>query len=211
MPPAKKEVRPSSRGGRARTPAFVKNQRGVKNWKEVSAWLEWRGIEDIECITPDQAGVARGKMMPSKKFTSNTVAGIAVGRLHDDDFRRLSRGWQRLPLSRGRRRPQADARPVDADGCALGRRPDGRRSSATSSTRMAARSSSRRATCLKRVVAALRQARPEAGGGARDRILPGAQEPGSGLSADPACRPLGPRESAAVPAIRSPASTSSTN
>ncbi|MDX8436881.1 MULTISPECIES: glutamine synthetase family protein [Mesorhizobium] len=76
MPPAKKEVRPSSRGGRARTPAFVKSQRGVKNWKEVSAWLEWRGIEDIECITPDQAGVARGKMMPSKKFTSNTSLAL---------------------------------------------------------------------------------------------------------------------------------------
>jgi glutamine synthetase len=76
MPPAKKEVRPSSRGGRLRTPAFVKNQRGVKNWKEVSAWLEWRGIEDIECITPDQAGVARGKMMPSKKFTSNTSLAL---------------------------------------------------------------------------------------------------------------------------------------
>ncbi|TIR95903.1 MAG: glutamine synthetase, partial [Mesorhizobium sp.] len=53
MPPEKKEVRPSSRGGRARTPAFLKNERGVKNWKEASAWLEWRGIEDIECITPD--------------------------------------------------------------------------------------------------------------------------------------------------------------
>ena len=76
MPPAKKEARPSSRGGRVRTPAFVKNQRGVKNWKEVSAWLEWRGIEDIECITPDQAGVARGKMMPSKKFTSNTSLAL---------------------------------------------------------------------------------------------------------------------------------------
>jgi glutamine synthetase len=48
----------------------------VKNWKEASAWLEWRGIEDIECITPDQAGVARGKMMPSKKFTSNTSLAL---------------------------------------------------------------------------------------------------------------------------------------
>ncbi|CDX43152.1 glutamine synthetase family protein [Mesorhizobium sp. WSM4935] len=76
MPPEKKEVRPSNRGGRARTPAFLKNQRGVKNWKEASAWLEWRGIEDIECITPDQAGVARGKMMPSKKFTSNTSLAL---------------------------------------------------------------------------------------------------------------------------------------
>src|SRR5918996_257136 len=75
MPAGKKDARPASRG-RARLPAFVKNQRGVKNWKEVGAWLEWRGIEDIECITPDQAGVARGKMMPSKKFTSNTSLAL---------------------------------------------------------------------------------------------------------------------------------------
>ncbi|KQZ32789.1 glutamine synthetase [Mesorhizobium sp. Root552] len=72
MPPAKKEIRPK----RARTPAFVKNLRGVKNWREATDWLEWRGIEDIECITPDQAGVARGKMMPSKKFTSNTSLAL---------------------------------------------------------------------------------------------------------------------------------------
>jgi glutamine synthetase len=72
MPPAKKDVRPK----RARTPAYVKNLRGVKNWKEAATWLEWRGIEDIECITPDQAGIARGKMMPSKKFTSNTSLAL---------------------------------------------------------------------------------------------------------------------------------------
>ncbi len=48
----------------------------VKNWREATDWLEWRGIEDIECITPDQAGVARGKMMPSKKFTSNTSLAL---------------------------------------------------------------------------------------------------------------------------------------
>jgi glutamine synthetase len=76
MPPVKKEARPSTRVGRARTPAYVKNRRGVGNWKEVGDWLEWRGIEDIECITPDQAGVARGKMMPSKKFTSNTSLAL---------------------------------------------------------------------------------------------------------------------------------------
>ncbi|MFC5387277.1 glutamine synthetase family protein [Aquamicrobium segne] len=72
MPPVKKDVRSK----RVRAPAFVNNLRGVKNWKEVSAWLEWRGIEDIECITPDQAGVARGKMMPSSKFTSNTSLAL---------------------------------------------------------------------------------------------------------------------------------------
>ena len=27
-------------------------------------WLRERNIEDIECILPDQAGVARGKVMP---------------------------------------------------------------------------------------------------------------------------------------------------
>ncbi len=76
MPPAKKEARPSNRAGRARTPQFVKNRRGVKNWREADQWLEWRGIEDVECITPDQAGVARGKMMPSSKFTSNTSLAL---------------------------------------------------------------------------------------------------------------------------------------
>src|SRR5690606_34511074 len=43
---------------------------------QAKEWLEWRGIEDVECITPDQAGVARGKMMPSKKFTSNTSLAL---------------------------------------------------------------------------------------------------------------------------------------
>ncbi len=76
MPPAKKEARPATSSGRIRTPAFLKNRRGVKNWKEAANWLEWRGIEDVECITPDQAGVARGKMMPSKKFTSETSLAL---------------------------------------------------------------------------------------------------------------------------------------
>ncbi|MGC4026510.1 MAG: glutamine synthetase family protein [Mesorhizobium sp.] len=76
MPDPKKEARPKSRGATKRIPAFLNKPRGVKNWKEASSWLEWRGIEDIECITPDQAGVARGKMMPSNKFTSNTSLAL---------------------------------------------------------------------------------------------------------------------------------------
>ncbi|MDH4991319.1 glutamine synthetase family protein [Aquamicrobium lusatiense] len=72
MTPVKKDVRSK----RSRSPAFVNNLRGVKSWKDASAWLEYRGIEDIECITPDQAGVARGKMMPSSKFTSNTSLAL---------------------------------------------------------------------------------------------------------------------------------------
>lgn len=72
MTPVKKDVRSK----RSRSPAFVNNLRGVKSWKDANAWLEYRGIEDIECITPDQAGVARGKMMPSSKFTSNTSLAL---------------------------------------------------------------------------------------------------------------------------------------
>ncbi|HEX2147698.1 MAG TPA: glutamine synthetase family protein [Pseudorhizobium sp.] len=50
--------------------------RGVADWREAALWLRTRGIEDIECITPDLAGVPRGKMMPSSKFTSNTSLAL---------------------------------------------------------------------------------------------------------------------------------------
>ncbi|MEL6967825.1 MAG: glutamine synthetase family protein [Pseudomonadota bacterium] len=49
--------------------------RGVPDYETAAHWLGQRGIEDIECITPDIAGVARGKMMPSSKFLSaNSLA-----------------------------------------------------------------------------------------------------------------------------------------
>ncbi|EAB6718413.1 glutamine synthetase, partial [Salmonella enterica subsp. enterica] len=76
MPSESKDARPKRRASSARVAPHVKNLRGVKNWKEAASWLEYRGIEDIECITPDQAGVARGKMMPSSKFTSNTSLAL---------------------------------------------------------------------------------------------------------------------------------------
>ena len=42
--------------------------RGVENMEAARAWCRARGVEDIECIVPDQAGVARGKLMPAEKF-----------------------------------------------------------------------------------------------------------------------------------------------
>ncbi|PWW01354.1 L-glutamine synthetase [Hoeflea marina] len=57
-------------------PAFLDAKRGVGNWAEATEWLRDRGIEDIECITPDLSGVPRGKMMPSSKFTSNTSLAL---------------------------------------------------------------------------------------------------------------------------------------
>lgn len=56
--------------------SFLDSLRGVDEWEQVAPWLEARGIEDIECITPDMAGVPRGKMMPSSKFTSNTSLSL---------------------------------------------------------------------------------------------------------------------------------------
>lgn len=50
--------------------------RGVKSIDEAREWLADRGIEDIECITPDMAGVARGKMMPSSKFLSTSALAL---------------------------------------------------------------------------------------------------------------------------------------
>ncbi len=76
MPSDVPEKKPVRTGVRRRVPNYVKSHRGVRNWREASEWLQWRDIEDIECITPDQAGVARGKMMPSKKFTSNTSLAL---------------------------------------------------------------------------------------------------------------------------------------
>ena len=42
--------------------------RGVESMEAARAWCRARGVEDIECIVPDQAGVARGKLMPAEKF-----------------------------------------------------------------------------------------------------------------------------------------------
>lgn len=45
--------------------------RGVDSLETAAQWLKARRIEDIECVVPDQAGVARGKMMPTRKFLSS--------------------------------------------------------------------------------------------------------------------------------------------
>ena len=44
--------------------------RGVSSHEEAVRWLKERRIQDVECIVPDQAGVARGKLMPMEKFAA---------------------------------------------------------------------------------------------------------------------------------------------
>lgn len=55
-------------------PNYILAERGVQSKSHLTKWLEHRSIEDVECITPDQAGVARGKMMLSKKFISESTS-----------------------------------------------------------------------------------------------------------------------------------------
>lgn len=57
-------------------PEQFPTKRGVGSIEEAAHWLAERGIEDIECITPDMAGVARGKMMPSSKFLSTSALAL---------------------------------------------------------------------------------------------------------------------------------------
>lgn len=46
----------------------IASLRGVPSLDVARAWISARGIEEIECVVPDQAGVARGKIMPASKF-----------------------------------------------------------------------------------------------------------------------------------------------
>ncbi len=59
-----------------RTDKPAEPTRGVASLDEARDWLAERRIEDIECVVPDQAGVARGKMMPVQKFLAGPVMAM---------------------------------------------------------------------------------------------------------------------------------------
>ncbi|MCK0197033.1 glutamine synthetase family protein [Ancylobacter sp. 6x-1] len=52
--------------------------RGVSTLAEAKAWMAARGITEIECVVPDLAGVARGKIMPVSKFLSGPVMNLPL-------------------------------------------------------------------------------------------------------------------------------------
>ena len=43
---------------------------------QARAWAAARGVTEIECLVPDLAGVARGKIMPSSKFFDDTAMAL---------------------------------------------------------------------------------------------------------------------------------------
>lgn len=51
-------------------------RRGVADAEAARAWMAARRIDEIECIVPDLAGVARGKMMPAAKFLAGRAMSL---------------------------------------------------------------------------------------------------------------------------------------
>ncbi|MEZ5841558.1 MAG: glutamine synthetase family protein [Hyphomicrobiales bacterium] len=80
-----------------KSPETAEKIRGVGDIEEARIWLKERGIEDIECVVPDQAGVARGKMMPVEKFFGGPIMSMPTSIFtqtisgdypeEDDDFK----------------------------------------------------------------------------------------------------------------------------
>lgn len=54
------------------------SKRGVLDVAEAAPWLHSQGIDEIECMIPDLAGVARGKIMPVKKFLNAPMMNLPL-------------------------------------------------------------------------------------------------------------------------------------
>ncbi len=86
-------TRPRGHRDERKRPAKAREdaKRGAASLDEARDWLKARGIEDIECVVPDQAGVARGKMMPVSKFLAGPTMSMPGSILDPQtDHRRLS-------------------------------------------------------------------------------------------------------------------------
>lgn len=71
------EKPPAARKGkRKQATNLLEQARGVPSLEVAREWLSVRAIEDVECVVPDQAGVARGKMMPVGKFVANPTMSL---------------------------------------------------------------------------------------------------------------------------------------
>jgi len=56
----------------------LRTERGVDGLDAATEWLSERNIEEIECLVPDQGGVARGKIMPVSKFAKSPVMNLPL-------------------------------------------------------------------------------------------------------------------------------------
>jgi glutamine synthetase len=49
---------------------------GVRNVADAKKWVAQHRVTEIECVVPDQAGVARGKIMPASKFLADPTMAL---------------------------------------------------------------------------------------------------------------------------------------
>ncbi|MDQ0392728.1 glutamine synthetase family protein [Labrys monachus] len=56
----------------------VASARGISGVERAKEWFGARTIEEIECLVPDQGGVARGKIMPVSKFLKSPVMNLPL-------------------------------------------------------------------------------------------------------------------------------------
>ncbi|WP_068311948.1 glutamine synthetase family protein [Polycladidibacter hongkongensis] len=78
----------------------IQSVRGVDDIDAARTWLKHRNIADIECIVPDMAGVARGKMMPTEKFFSSsalTMPSSIFAQTISGDYPEDNRSFQHNP------------------------------------------------------------------------------------------------------------------
>ncbi|MBL8574206.1 MAG: glutamine synthetase [Hyphomicrobiaceae bacterium] len=69
---------PAPKSPRKKPQRGIAAARGVADIDEARQWLKERGIEDIECVVPDQAGVGRGKIMQASKFIGAPVMNLPL-------------------------------------------------------------------------------------------------------------------------------------
>lgn len=48
----------------------------IKTLADAKRWMAERGIVEVECVVPDVAGVARGKIMPAQKFLKEATMAL---------------------------------------------------------------------------------------------------------------------------------------
>ncbi|PZQ14133.1 MAG: glutamine synthetase [Ancylobacter novellus] len=60
----------------------IADRRGASGLEEARAWVDERGVEELECLAPDQAGVARGKIMPAQKFFQSPTMNMPSSIFH---------------------------------------------------------------------------------------------------------------------------------
>jgi glutamine synthetase len=57
-------------------PAPEGDEDAIKTIADARKWTQARRITEIECVIPDQAGVARGKIMPASKFFADPTMAL---------------------------------------------------------------------------------------------------------------------------------------